>query len=472
MPCACGKSEAAVSCNPERYITVTTLQDHVDYKTLHQDALRELEAARSEAAEHRSMLREDAAKAREDASAGRAEAARMRNEAAYERERCQRLQEQLSDSLEQVDSLTQNNIKYQASSGPCLALRALMGTQASLTAHSSFNIECQLPNPLCKIISWSFLTCTPVPNDIWLWLCSGYQYKAAYRTGLPAQVLVNDMQQKLAALDAEAAAARDRARQMEAKASSLDSERALLATAEQRLTRMVNELSAEKHRLMAQSQVEQRVCVMHFAGQGRSPAWRFLRTDLNIQRYLVLFGDHILYESEHTVIVSASLHRLWLARRPSTPQKGLASTLRWRAWKGTWQACRGIARTRIATCALLLWIARRQLSVLRAGTFACHLCQYSSYYWLWQSRMWIRHSDLSQGQKTPQESAIPALRAVHVVAPGQSAQRRLWSTCAQGLRKHRRGLQAQRLSFRCFRRPCSRLRSALPRLRCRFAPHQ
>ncbi len=75
--------------------------------------MRELEAARSEAAEHRNMLREDAAKAREDANAGRAEAARMRNEAAYERERCQRLQEQLSDSLKQVDSLTQSNTKYQ-----------------------------------------------------------------------------------------------------------------------------------------------------------------------------------------------------------------------------------------------------------------------------------------------------------------------------------------------------------------------
>ena len=59
------------------------------------------------------MLREDAAKAREDANAGRAEAARMRNEAGYERERCQRLQEQLSDSLKQVDSLTQSNTKYQ-----------------------------------------------------------------------------------------------------------------------------------------------------------------------------------------------------------------------------------------------------------------------------------------------------------------------------------------------------------------------
>ena len=92
---------------------------------------------------------------------------------------------------------------------------------------------------------------------------------------MPVQVLVNDMQQKLSALDAEAAAARDRARQMEAKASSLDSERALLATAEHRLTRMVDELSAEKHRLMAQSHVEQKVCVMHFAGQERSQPCAF-----------------------------------------------------------------------------------------------------------------------------------------------------------------------------------------------------
>ena len=94
-------------------------QDQIDYKVLHQDALKELEAARSEAAEHRSMLREDAAKAREDANAGRAEAARMRNEAAYERERCQRLQEQLSDSLKQVDCLTQSNTKYQVQSPAC-----------------------------------------------------------------------------------------------------------------------------------------------------------------------------------------------------------------------------------------------------------------------------------------------------------------------------------------------------------------
>lgn len=73
------------------------------------------------------------------------------------------------------------------------------------------------------------------------------------------QVLVNDMQQKLGTLDAEASATRDRARQLEAKASSLESEKALLATAEQRLTRMINELSAEKHKLMAQSQVEHKV---------------------------------------------------------------------------------------------------------------------------------------------------------------------------------------------------------------------
>ena len=99
------------------------MQDGADYKALHQDALKELEAARAEASEHRNMLREDAAKAREDANAGRAEAARMRNEAAYERERCQRLQEQLSDSLKQVDGLTQSNTKYQVRlSAPCTFL--------------------------------------------------------------------------------------------------------------------------------------------------------------------------------------------------------------------------------------------------------------------------------------------------------------------------------------------------------------
>ena len=102
---------------------INGVQDGADYKALHQDALKELEAARAEASEHRNMLREDAAKAREDANAGRAEAARMRNEAAYERERCQRLQEQLSDSLKQVDGLTQSNTKYQVRlSAPCTLL--------------------------------------------------------------------------------------------------------------------------------------------------------------------------------------------------------------------------------------------------------------------------------------------------------------------------------------------------------------
>ena len=70
---------------------------------------------------------------------------------------------------------------------------------------------------------------------------------------------MNDLQQKLSTLDAESLAARDKARQMEAKASSLESEKALLVTAEHRLAGMIDELSAEKHRLLAQSQVEQKV---------------------------------------------------------------------------------------------------------------------------------------------------------------------------------------------------------------------
>lgn len=70
---------------------------------------------------------------------------------------------------------------------------------------------------------------------------------------------MNDLQQKLSNLDAESLAARDKARQMEAKASSLESEKALLVTAEQRQACMIGELSAEKHRLLAQSQVEQKV---------------------------------------------------------------------------------------------------------------------------------------------------------------------------------------------------------------------
>ena len=112
------------------------VQDETDYKALHQDALKELEAARAEASEHRDMLREDAAKAREDANAGRAEAARMRNEAAYERERCQRLQEQLSDSLKQVDGLTQSNTKYQV----------MVSTPSVLMCkHNGMCSECPVP---------------------------------------------------------------------------------------------------------------------------------------------------------------------------------------------------------------------------------------------------------------------------------------------------------------------------------------
>ena len=41
--------------------------------------------------------------------------------------------------------------------------------------------------------------------------------------------------------------------------------------------------------------------------------------------------------------------------------------LRWHAWRGTWQDCRGSGLTRIATCALQCWRAKPQLSALRAG---------------------------------------------------------------------------------------------------------
>ena len=84
---------------------------------------------------------------------------------------------------------------------------------------------------------------------------------------------MNEMQQKLGTLDAEASAARDRARQMEAKASSLESEKALLATAEQRLTNMINDLSAEKHKLMAQSQVAQKVLATQDVLTGSARVW-------------------------------------------------------------------------------------------------------------------------------------------------------------------------------------------------------
>ena len=225
------------------------MQDGADYKALHQDALKELEAARAEASEHRNMLREDAAKAREDANAGRAEAARMRNEAAYERERCQRLQEQLSDSLKQVDGLTQSNTKYQVRlSAPCTLLCKHYGVgqeYAVPVSHSMQDASHAVQRLLCSGITprrWRYLQ-RALPRDL----------------SVCAQVLVNDLQQKLSTLDAESLAARDKARQMEAKASSLESEKALLVTAEQRQASMIGELSTEKHRLLAQSQVEQKV---------------------------------------------------------------------------------------------------------------------------------------------------------------------------------------------------------------------
>ena len=75
------------------------------------------------------------------------------------------------------------------------------------------------------------------------------------------QVLVNELQQRVSALDADIASVRDGARQLDARARSAESEKALLAAAEQRLARTVDDLSAEKHKLRAQLQVEQKVRV-------------------------------------------------------------------------------------------------------------------------------------------------------------------------------------------------------------------
>ena len=70
---------------------------------------------------------------------------------------------------------------------------------------------------------------------------------------------MSELQQRVSNLDVEAGEARDRARQLEARASSLDSEKKLLAASEERLSRMVEDLSSEKHKLRAQLQVEQKV---------------------------------------------------------------------------------------------------------------------------------------------------------------------------------------------------------------------
>jgi hypothetical protein len=72
-------------------------------------------------------------------------------------------------------------------------------------------------------------------------------------------VLVNELQQRVAGLSADVTAERERARAAEAAAGAAQNEKALLAAAEQRLARMVEDLSAEKHRLRAQLQVEQKV---------------------------------------------------------------------------------------------------------------------------------------------------------------------------------------------------------------------
>ena len=73
-------------------------------------------------------------------------------------------------------------------------------------------------------------------------------------------MLVIELQQRLSNLDTELGTQRDRARQMEARANFLENEKALLTAAEQRLVRMVDSLSTEKHKLSAQLQVEQKVC--------------------------------------------------------------------------------------------------------------------------------------------------------------------------------------------------------------------
>ena len=73
------------------------------------------------------------------------------------------------------------------------------------------------------------------------------------------QVLVNELQQRIGALNADITSLRDEARQLDARARAAESEKALLAAAEQRRALMVEDLSAEKHKLRAQLQVEQKV---------------------------------------------------------------------------------------------------------------------------------------------------------------------------------------------------------------------
>jgi cell division protein FtsB len=92
------------------------------------------------------------------------------------------------------------------------------------------------------------------------------------------QVLVNEMQQRLSNTDAQLSSEKDKARQLERRASTLENERALVAAAEQRLSRMVEELSTEKHKLHAHLQVEQRVSVLSWdsADVGTTAIWKFL----------------------------------------------------------------------------------------------------------------------------------------------------------------------------------------------------
>ena len=199
-----------------------------------------MERLRTEGEEHARLLSQDAAMAKEAASAARAEAARARNEAEYERDRAARLQEQLRDSHRQLDALTQSNTKYQVQS-------------SSRPPPCATSLDC-LP---VSILLPCYKACL---SQQFAAFCSAIFRPFMCDTNLVVQVLVNELQQRVSALNAEVTSLRDGARQLDARARAAESEKTLLAAAEQRLALMVEDLSAEKHKLRAQLQVEQKVC--------------------------------------------------------------------------------------------------------------------------------------------------------------------------------------------------------------------
>ena len=143
-----------------------------------------MERLRTEGEEHARLLSQDAAKAREAASAARAEAARARNEAEYERDRAARLQEQLRDAHRQAGGAHPEQHQVSGAAGGHVNL-----------AMKSHILDCTPGNGPSS--APRLADChRAVPFD------PALRKHVGHPTCM-VQVLVNDLQQRVSALDAD-----------------------------------------------------------------------------------------------------------------------------------------------------------------------------------------------------------------------------------------------------------------------------